>query len=182
MKHLLVVAAAAAGGLVAEPLAAQTQRMRPGLWEHSVTMRTDSGQMEQAMRQMQQQMANLPPEQRKAMERMLASQGMGLGAAPSSVRVCISKEAAERDELPQQSADCRQQLVQRTGDTVKIKFACDGPPPSSGEAEVTFASPTAYTGKAVVDTLVQGKPERIRMEQSGKWLDADCGAIKPLKR
>ncbi|HET6491761.1 MAG TPA: DUF3617 domain-containing protein [Burkholderiales bacterium] len=159
---------------------AQT-KMRPGLWEHSFTMKSQSGQMEKAMSEMQQQLASMPPEQRKKMEQMMAQQGMSMGAGGRSVKMCITKEQAERDELPQQEGRCSQQVVQRTATTMKVQFSCTGNPPTSGESEVTFASPTAYTGKSTVNTTVQGKPERMNMEQSGKWLSADCGSIKPMR-
>lgn len=161
---------------------AQAQKMRPGLWEHSFTMKSQSGQMEKAMSDMQQQMASMPPEQRKMMEQMMAQQGMGMGTPGKSVKVCITKEQAERNEVPQQEGNCTQQVVQRTGNTVKVKFSCTGNPPTSGESEVTFSSPTTYTGKSVVDTMVNGKPERMTMDQSGKWLSADCGNVKPMRR
>ncbi len=52
-------------------------------------------------------------------------------------------------------------------------------PASSGEGEYTLSGDKAYRGHAVVDTTVQGKPERIEMQQSGQWISADCGAVKP---
>jgi hypothetical protein len=160
---------------------AQT-KMRPGLWEHSFTMKSQSGQMEKSMSEMQQQMASMPPEQRKMMEEMMAKQGMSMGAGGKSVKMCITKEQAERDELPQQEGRCTQQIMQRTANMMKVKFSCTGNPPTSGESEVTFASPTAYTGKTTVNTQVDGKPERMNMDQSGKWLSADCGGVKPMQR
>jgi hypothetical protein len=30
-----------------------------------------------------------------------------------------------------------------------------------------------------VTKTVQGKPERINIDQSDRWLSVDCGAIKP---
>lgn len=161
---------------------AQTQKMRPGLWEHSFTMKSQSGQMEKAMSEMQQQMASMPPEQRKMMEEMMAKQGMSMGAQGRSVRICITKEQAERDELPQQDGSCKQQVMQRSSNMIKVKFTCTGNPPASGESEVTFSSPTAYTGKSIVNTTVDGRPERMMMDQTGKWLSADCGNVKPMKR
>lgn len=161
---------------------AQAQKMRPGLWEHSFTMKSQSGQMEKAMSEMHQQMAAMPPEQRKMMEQMMAQQGMGVGTPGKSVKVCITKEQAERDEIPQQEGNCTQQVVQRSGNTIKVKFSCAGNPPTSGEGEITFLSPTAYTGKTTVNTTVDGKPERMTMDQTGKWLSGDCGSIKPLRR
>jgi hypothetical protein len=33
--------------------------------------------------------------------------------------------------------------------------------------------------KMVVDSTVQGKPQRMEMQQNGKWVSADCGTLKP---
>lgn len=180
MKQVLSAVAVIACFSCSTSALAQT-KMRPGLWEHSFTMKSQSGQMEKSMSDMQSQMASMPPEQRKMMEDMMAKQGMSMGAGGRSVKMCITKEQAERDELPQQEGRCTQQVLQRTATTMKVKFSCTGNPPTSGESEVTFASPTAYTGKSTVNTTVQGKPERMNMEQSGKWLSADCGSIKPMR-
>ena len=71
-------------------------------------MQTSGGQMEQGMAQMQQQLATMPPEQRKKMEEMMAKQGvkMGLPGGGMSVKVCMTKEMVERNEMPAQQGDC----------------------------------------------------------------------------
>ena len=181
MKHLIAAALLSTAVAAAGGASAQT-RMRPGLWEHHFAMKSQSGQLEQAMSEMHKQLASMPPEQRKKFEQMMAQQGVGMGANGRSVRMCITKEQAERDEIPQQDGNCTQQVVQRTGDTLKVKFTCSGNPPASGESEVSFSSPTAYTGKSIVNTTVEGKPERMTVEQTGKWLSVDCGSIKPIAR
>ena len=157
---------------------AQTQKIKPGLWEHSVALKTQSGQIEAAMTAAQAQMAAMPPEQRKMVEQMRASRGMSRPGKASTMRVCVSTEQAEHDELPQND-HCKQQSMQRSGNTVKIKFNCDGTPPASGEAEFTVKSATAYSGKALVNTVVQGQPEQIQMDLTGTWLGADCGQVQP---
>lgn len=181
MKNILAATLACVTLLASASALAQT-RMRPGLWEQSFTMKSQSGQMEQAMRDMQKQLATMPPEQRKKMEEMMGQHGMHMGASGRSMKMCITKEQSERDELPPQQGNCTQQIVQRTASTIKLKFSCTGNPPSSGEGEVTFSSPTAYTARSVVTTTVDGKPERMAMEQNGKWLSADCGNVKPMRR
>lgn len=181
MKQVIAAALVCVSICASATALAQT-KMRPGLWEHNFTMKSQSGQMEQAMSEMQKHLASMPPEQRKQMEQMMAQQGMSMGANGRSVRMCITKEQAERDEVPQQDGNCKQQVVQRSANTIKVKFTCTGNPPASGESEVTFAGPTAYTGKSVVDTTVDGKPDRMTMEQRGKWISADCGNIKPMQR
>ncbi|MEZ4599583.1 MAG: DUF3617 domain-containing protein [Syntrophotaleaceae bacterium] len=161
---------------------AEDMKMRPGLWEHSFTVKTQGGEMEQAMAQMQKELAGMPPEQRKMVEQMMAAQGVGVGPNGTSVKVCITKEMSEQDYVPQKDGDCRQQVVGRTGNRMKFKFNCAGNPPTSGEGEITMSNPKNFTGKATINTKVEGKPERIEMTQAGQWLSDDCGKVKPPRR
>ena len=162
---------------------AQPQKMRPGLWEHSMTMKSQSGQMEAAMAEMQKSLASMPPAQRKQMEQAMAQQGVSMGPSGNTVKVCISPEQADLDRIPAQEG-CTQN-VQRTGpNAVAMTFSCkgtQGQPPTTGEGTMTFQGPTAYTGNFKVKTTSNGKPEQIDMVQNGKWLAADCGAIKPVR-
>lgn len=155
--------------------------MKAGLWEHSFTMKSKSGQLEKNMAEMKKQMEKMPAEQRKFMEELMAKQGLGLTSGMNSVKVCISKEQADNLEIPQKQSDnCTQEITSRTDKSVKMKFDCKGSNPSSGEGEFTLTSPTAYSGKAVINTTTMGKPDRMDMDQKGKWLSADCGSIKPI--
>lgn len=156
------------------------QNLKPGLWEVTNNMKGGSGDMGQAAAQAQQQMAKMPPEQRKMMEEMMAKQGMKMGAGGSSVKMCVTKEMSERNELPAQQGDCKTTKQQRSGNTLKFSVTCTNPP-SSGEGQVVFASPEAYTMKMAIKATVQGKPETMNMDSSGKWLSSDCGAVKPIR-
>ncbi len=171
---------AALSVLLAAPVSAQPDQLRPGLWEHSVTMKDDGGQMAAAMAQMQQQMAAMPAEQRKMVERMMAERGVGLSPGGRTVKVCMTKEDVSRETLPVQEG-CTQ-TVKRSGHTWQVAFQCKGNPPSSGEGVVRMLSPTAYDGNFTMNTVVNGKPERMQMTQQGKWLGADCGSLQPIKR
>jgi hypothetical protein len=179
MKPLYVLAGTI---FLATSFCASAQTMKPGLWEISNKMQTSGGQMEQGTAQMQQEMAGMPPEQRKMMQDMMARQGVSMGAggpAAMGVKVCMTKEMVERNEIPAQQGECKHTTSPRSGNTMKISFTCTKPP-SSGEGQVTIASPEAYTMKMTMTTVVQGKPEKVNMEVSGRWLSADCGAIKPM--
>ena len=158
------------------------ESMKPGLWEHSFTIKSQSGQVEKGLADMKKSMAKMPPEQRKMMEEMMAKQGMGVSDKGTSVKVCISKEQAEKLDIPQsQDSNCKQEILSRTSKNIKIKFTCTGNPSSTGEGEFTLINPGAYVGKAVVNTDSNGKKDRLDMDQKGKWLAADCGAIQPIK-
>lgn len=168
--------------LLTASFGASAQSMKPGLWEINNKTQMGAG-TDNSMAQMQQQMASMPPDQRKMMEDMMAKQGlsMGSGARPGvlSVRVCITKEMAERDQMPSAYEGCQNTVLPRSGNSLKFSFRCTNPP-SSGEGQTTFISPEEYTMKMTVNTAAQGKPEKISMDGSGKWLSADCGVVKPM--
>jgi hypothetical protein len=96
-----------------------------------------------------------------------------------AIRYCISKEQAERGDVPQDpEGRCKRDSMTRSGSTTSFKFSCTNPP-STGSGEITVSSDKAYAMKMVVDTMMEGKPQRMEMQQSGKWVAADCGALKP---
>lgn len=161
---------------------AAAQSIKPGLWEMNTKM-SGNPQMEQAMAEMQKQLAAMPPEQRKQMEEMMAKQGvkMGPGAGGGmAAQVCITKEMAERQEMPMNQAGCKITSQSKTGNVTKMAYACTNPP-SSGEGTYTYHSAESFSSKMVTRTTVQGRAETMTMDGNGKWLKADCGAIKPIQ-
>jgi len=171
-------------GVTLAATTAHAQSIKPGLWE--MTQKVDgSAQMDQAMAQMQQQMASMPPAQRKQMEDMLARQGKAMptpGAGGGmAMKVCITPEMAARQDMPMQGdGDCTNTVTSRSATALKMSFVCKKPP-SSGEGTYTFSGDAAYTVKMVMNTTHQGKPQTMTMDGQGKWLSADCGTVKPRK-
>ncbi len=189
MHQLMWLGAALLAGL---SFGAGAQTLKPGLWEVSNSMKTSSGEMEKGMAQMQAQMAAMTPEQRKMMEGMMAKQGVGVAAGAGAgagagvggpgamlVKMCITKEMAERNEVGGREGDCKSSYSPRTGNTMKYSFTCANPP-SSGQGEFTFVGADAYRSKLTMTSTRGGKPEKMDMDGQGKWLAADCGSIKPL--
>lgn len=176
---LLAAVAAATGGY-----AAAAPAIAPGLWENQVTMKTGSGQMEAAMAQMRERMASMPPEQRQRVEEMMKGRGGGAGMGiasgqPTTVQVCITPEQAAREDLPLHDGRCQVTSKERSGNVVRAKFACTGEHPATGSAEFTLVSDKQTRGTVVVDTVMRGQPEKLQIEQTGRWVGADCGSVKP---
>ena len=141
--------------LIASTGFATAQTMKPGLWEISNKMSGGSGEMEKGMADMQKQLANMPPEQRKMMEDMMAKQGVAMGAGGGggmSAKVCLTKDMVERNEVATQQGDCQSTNSSRTGNTMKM----------------------------AITRTVKGKPEKMNMDASGKFVSAECGNIKPI--
>lgn len=156
---------------------AGAQAMKPGLWE--VRQKIGGGEMDQAMAEMHKEMAAMSPEQRRQMEAMMGSQGMRIAPGGGvTLHTCMTREMSERNEMPMEQG-CRITQQQRSAGGMKMAFACSNPP-SSGETQVTFSGPEAYTSRMTVRTVAGGKTETTTMEGSGKWLKADCGNVKPV--
>jgi hypothetical protein len=177
--HSLLMSVALA--IFATSASAQKLDLKPGLWEVKHSVASASGEMERATKEMQQRMAAMPPEQRKMMEAMMAKQGLsvGSGGLPGmSVKICLTKEMLDRDQLPVQEGSCKTTLGPRAGDTRRMSFSCTNPP-SSGEGEYKILNPEAYTMKLALRTAVSGKPENMNMEGAGRWLGSNCGSGNP---
>lgn len=163
---------------------ASAQSMKPGLWEINKQVHSSDGLIEKSIAKTQQQMSSMPPEQRKMMLDMMARQGFDITPTGMSMKLCLTKEMVERNEVPTHSqpheGNCTHNRSPIVGNTMKISYTCT-PPPSSGDGQVTFASNEAYSMKMSMklEGGTKGKPYQTNMEASAKWLGADCGSIKP---
>ncbi|MBZ0226691.1 MAG: DUF3617 domain-containing protein [Comamonas sp.] len=159
---------------------AQPLKLRPGLWELQTTMKSSSGQMEAALAQMQQQLASMPPEQRKQMEQMMGGMNLPSSDGSHTMNICMTQKDVDLDHVDMREG-CTQKTTRIDARTLKVSFQCSAradEPASSGEGTITIASPTAYSGKQQVKSTVDGKAEQMNMTQTGKWLASDCGKVK----
>lgn len=158
------------------PAAAQTT-LKPGLWEVQQKFHGNP-ELDEAMKQMREQMASMPPEQRKQMEAMMASQGVQVAPGGKGMRMCMTREMVERNDIAGPQGDCKTTQQQRTGNSMKVVFTCTNPP-SRGESQITMKGNEAYTSRTTITSTERGKTETTHMESSGQWLSADCGSVKP---
>jgi hypothetical protein len=166
-------------GLSLNP-AAFAQTIKPGLWESTGKMEGNA-EMDQAMAQVQKQMAAMPPAQRKQMEEMMAKQGVQMkmgGSGVPTTRICVSKEMADQSMVMQHDQGCQHSYGPRIGNTQKFSFTCTKPP-SKGEGTVTFKGNDAYDSIIKVTSERNGKPETVTISGSSKFISADCGGLKP---
>lgn len=173
------IAALLVSALATASFAAGAQALKPGLWE--INNKMDAAGRGDPMAELHKQMAQMSPQQRKQMEAAMAQSGvkMAPGAGGGmAMQMCMTREMVERNDVPMQEG-CRTTVNQRSGNTQKFAFTCSNPP-SSGEGQVTYAGPEAYSTKMTMKTAAQGRTETTTMEANGRWLKADCGNVKPM--
>lgn len=158
------------------------QNLKPGLWEISTNLQGGGKDMSAVMAAMEKKLAALPADQGKVMRDMLAKQGMQLGGASGggmNIKICLTQDMLDRNELAPQQGDCTHTASPRVGATMKYSFQCTKPP-ASGQGEVTFTSPEAYIMKMTATSSADGTERTLDMQSNGRWLDRHCGDIKPM--
>jgi hypothetical protein len=179
LRSFAACALLAAGFLAATSAQAQTQK--PGLWEHTTGLKSVSGEMAKAMDEMRQQLAAMPPAERKMMEQMMAQQGASLSSDGHTTRMryCLTPEEAAKADIPSHDDDCTHTITQRTANSMKVRFVCKDESKAEGDGSFTFSGNGSYSGDFKVRMLVDGKPASMDMTQSGRWVSSDCGNLRP---
>jgi hypothetical protein len=161
---------------------AQSSHLRPGLWEETVTVKSDNAQANAAMEQMRQRMAQMSPEQRAAMEKMMAGHGMGMGGAPNTMRVCITKEQVDRGFKPEERGHCSRSNVSSSGHVTKFDFACQSERGGSvsGHGTYTEMGDSAFAASTVADTVSPRMTMHVQSDIAGRFVSSDCGDVAPV--
>jgi len=159
-------------------------KIRPGLWEETIAIKTDNAQANAAMEQMKEKLASMPPDQRAAIEKMMASRGMGMqpGGAPNTVRVCITKEQIARGFTPDRDGRCSRVNVSTSGNVTKFDFTCASEHRNmTGHGTLTTMGDTAFAVSTVADTADQKNTMQVQSDINGKFVSGDCGDVKPME-
>lgn len=167
---------------LAPTLPAVAQDLRPGLWELSNHVGSPNPQMQAAIDAMREHLANMPPDQRQAMQQMLQKNGVqldiGAGGALRS-KMCMTREMIARKEVPMQQGDCAYKMSPLGPDRLQVSFSCTRPR-ASGEGEMTVDSPTSYHARMRIHGQDQAE-QTVDMDVSGRWLGAQCGSVRPIR-
>lgn len=154
--------------------------MKAGLWEVKTIKQIVDGQdMHAQMQAMQKQLAALPPAQRKQMEAMMASQGVGMSG--NAMRICISEEAARRNApVIDPEGRCQPGKMVRSGTTVRFEIDCvmDGRR-TTGKGESTFAG-NSVRSRMDMTTIDRDGKHTLQSESQMTYLGADCRGLAPV--
>ena len=152
-------------------------KILPGLWEFSSGDIQVDGQQMPGMDAMLEQMQNLPADQRRMMEEMLAAQGVKLGG--KGVQICLSKAQVEADELPfKDDPACTQEITERGDKLWKFRFEC---PDARGQGETRFISDKEFVSTVDSEYRQGTETGSSRIESHARWIADDCGTLKPAR-
>jgi hypothetical protein len=144
--------------------------LKPGLWE--MTVKSD------AMKSMPKMSAEQIEQMRKLGVNMPLMQDGGM-----VMKVCVSKEMAEQNQMPQTNqvgSECKSKNFHRTGSNYSVDVVCDGPHmKGEGKGQGTFSGNERFNSIYDFKGTTDGSPVAQHQETSGKWLTVDCGDVKP---
>ena len=153
---------------------AQGLSLKPGLWEHQVQMKSESGTIEIMLESARAQMAAMPAAQRQMMENMMAQQGLKMDFANQTFQNCISEEDASSVKMNfSKDSGCTQSNIRNEGATTRVSFVC-----AQTQGEMAFKDGAEYTGNSNTIMTIQGKEELMTATHNGHWVSASCDGIK----
>lgn len=168
---------ACALALAAAPLCVQATPLgaKPGAWETTVTS-TMSGLPHADMPQpTKEQMAQLPPERRAMIEKMLA---MRAGKPVTSNNKSCLKASDNMDKLMADNPDrpeCKKKILSRTATSLEVEITCTGPHASHAHIKVEAQSPT----EVVSVTDVNGASGfKLHADSKSRWLGSSCAGLE----
>ena len=177
MNARLRLLAACTAALLGAAAHAQ-DHIKPGLWESTVSMKSDNP----AFEQMKARLAAMPPEQRAQMEKMMAGHGMGMGADGSTMRVCVTKEQIARGFHPEDKGHCSRSNVSTSGNVTKFDFACQSERSTvTGHGAFTEMGDTAFNVVSSTEMVSEKRTMHMQSEINGKFVSSDCGDVKPIE-
>lgn len=174
MRKILIGLPIIASLLTPVAHAAETN-MRPGLWQ--ITMSSDLLRLTQ----------HLPPDQMQSIKDLAKDYGLEMPQIENGTAItqaCITQEMANQKTLPsfyQPQLGCTSKNAIHSRNNYKIDFVCASPDlKGNGKAVGIITTPETFTGQTNFSGEVQGNPVNERADINGKWINASCGAVKPL--
>lgn len=157
--------------LASSAVYAEGMDIKPGLWEIQHKMAMNGQQMPD----MQEMMAQVPPEMREQMKAMMEKNGAGM--TDKGMTICITPEQIAKGDVGTQDPEnkCKMTDMKQSSNTMTMNIHCDAPKKADGTTTVTRVSNTQWTSKTEM-TTAEGQ---MKMDAKGKWLKADCGNVKP---
>ena len=154
--------------------------VKPGLWETTMTNRTDMSAMVPP-----EVLLKMPPEQRARMEAALQGRG---GPRTTTTKRCVTKDTinealASANTSSAKEVNCTRTFTTSTSTKQVVHMECtSGTMKTSSDIQAEVIGPEATKGSMVM-TLGGGggRGGNMKMSWTTKWLGADCGDVGQKK-
>jgi len=173
MKKLSLAAAACVCLLPVAAHSGQKIDVKTGLWEMTMKMDLSGMQMPAISPDV---LAKMSPEQRARMEAMKG------GVSEHVTKSCVTEKELERGFDPQQNKETNCKIVSSnaTSSSLEVHMSCDSAQVKGTSVMKMNAVDREHVQADVKsDMVANGRPVKVNVQMTGKWLSSDCGAVKP---
>lgn len=146
---------------------AESVYLKPGTWEMTMQMSSDSGELEKRIEQMEAQLAALP-EQSRAMAESMNPFSLFNGEPQKD---CMTQEEIDNVDFNfADDASC-EHTVSRDGKDSDITLTC---PESGAKGEFQIENGERYTGNVTMPSQFPGVSGNLTLDITGKFLKEGC--------
>ena len=149
--------------------------MRAGLWQ--ITTTSDLLLL----------VPHIPADQMQGIKDIATEYGLEMPQIENGAAItqtCMTQQMVDESTLPNfynAQLGCSSKNATRNGNHYKTDFVCNSAElKGNGTAAGTITTPEAFTGQTSFIGETQGNPVNEQADITGKWLNASCGAVKPL--
>ncbi len=149
------------------PAQAESIYLKPGTWEMTMQMSSDSGELEKRIEQMEQQLASLPEQSRAMAEQM---NPFSLFNGEPQKECMTQKDIDDADFNFAEDPSC-EHTVTRDGKDSTITLTC---PDSGTKGEFQIDNGERYTGEVTMPSQFPGVSGNLTLDIKGKFLKEGC--------
>ena len=154
---------------------AADSNMRAGLWQ--ITTTSDLLLL----------VPHIPADQMQGIKDIATEYGLEMPQIENGAAItqtCMTQQMVDESTLPNfynAQLGCSSKNATRNGNQYKTDFVCNSADlKDNGTAAGTITTPETFTGQTSFIGETQGNPVNEQADITGKWLNASCGAVKPL--
>jgi len=125
-------------------------------------------------------MPKLPPQ----VAQMMKQRGIPDMTKPIVVQICMTQEQAKlgpQARLAQAGTKCATRVVSQTATSSISEAVCHGRMEGTVRTEISWRGDVHYDSSSSLKGKMDGRAQDFASRQSGDWVKADCGAVKPLR-
>jgi hypothetical protein len=173
-----VALACALGILVMLPVSADETKVNlaadDGLWEVTTHPQT-TGEMPIS----QEQLQRLTPEQRARVEAAMKA-AMGAANREHVMHECMTPEKRQKGfDLGDEGSSCKTKVIKNTNNELEVRRECSTDNDVHTTTEHIRMNGRRHVSGTVDAAMSRGEKQMtMHMSIEGKWLGADCGAVK----
>jgi hypothetical protein len=166
--------------MLAPPAAGEDLNLRAGLWEVSIVSDFSNFMPADQKARMEKAFAQMTPQQRAQAEAAMKNYQANAGK-PSITKACMTREGIAKMSTvnpPGRDSTCRRTDLKATSNVREFHEECSAEDGKKTGATVHVSAPNPET-YLVEWTADPGSNVDAKFRISAKWLNADCGNVKP---